>query len=1001
YPFILANSCLAGDIHQTGSSVSEEWVLEPEKGSIGFLATIDQSYDYTLHGYSSELYKNIAYKNYGKPIGDCIKNTIKIYQALGVFGSHLINTCMEFTLHGDPAVILNSFDLPDLIAGQSNIKTIPTYVSTEIDSFDVRVVITNTGRATTDTFIVAVTRTLPGGDTLSRLVEIHGCFFTDTFTVRFPVDKINGIGINSICVDADAEGWVAEFSELNNSACLNFSIYSGDLIPVWPYEFAIYPNNTVILKASTGNPFITSQTSIFQIDTTDLFNSPVLDSIIITHPGGVVEWPVPITLTDSTVYFWRVSKLPAGTDDYNWKESSFIYINGRTGWSQAHHFQFKKDTYQYIVYDKPGRKFDYINTPVELYCHTNSWGSIDVAYYLNSVKIDYSCCYPYSSMLVVVIDPETLIPWTSDRNDYGHVDYPKCYSRIRPDNYFVFWVDSASLENMATLIRDTVPDGHYILLYNYGNGNYPNWPPGAVQAVNNLGGSQVQLVPSGYPYIFFCQKGDPSSAQEEIGSSASSVVDLNTSIPTNFIRGNITSTVIGPSNYWQTLHWRQTPSESMSEDSVSLTINGVRLSGQDTLLMTIPFDTTDIYDLFNTIPGSEYPYLVMNLFSYDDSTRTPAQLKKWQLTFEEMPETAINPSLGYSFHKDTVQEGEDITFIISTENISSHNMDSLLVTYMHQDRNNNLHLVATKRLKKHPSGDVITDTVSMNTIGYGGLNSIWVEFNPINNNTGYYDQLEQYHFNNIAQRFFYVQSDITNPVLDVTFDGFHILDGDIISAKPEIIIQLKDENKYLALNDPGLFRVYLTRPGSDQEELIPFTDSIGNEILKWTPANLPHNSCKIEYSPVLTTDGIYQLRVGATDASSNESGDIDYKISFEVINKPSITNIFNYPNPFSTSTRFVFELTGSEIPSDLQIKIFTVTGKLVKVLYLEDLGNVHVGRNISEYAWDGRDMFGDQLANGVYFFVVTAQIDGLDIEKRDTQTDQYFKKGVGKMYLMR
>ena len=169
----------------------------------------------------------------------------------------------------------------------------------------------------------------------------------------------------------------------------------------------------------------------------------------------------------------------------------------------------------------------------------------------------------------------------------------------------------------------------------------------------------------------------------------------------------------------------------------------------------------------------------------------------------------------------------------------------------------------------------------------------------------------------------------------------------------------------------------------------------------FTPAQLPDNSCKVLLKPGNLPDGKYELKVNATDVSSNLSGDYHYDINFEIINASTITNVFNYPNPFSTSTRFVFELTGSELPSDFQILIFTITGKLVKVINLEDLGNIHIGRNITEYAWDGTDMYGDKLANGVYFYKVTARINGEDIDKRDTGTDQFFKHNIGKLYIMR
>jgi hypothetical protein len=73
----------------------------------------------------------------------------------------------------------------------------------------------------------------------------------------------------------------------------------------------------------------------------------------------------------------------------------------------------------------------------------------------------------------------------------------------------------------------------------------------------------------------------------------------------------------------------------------------------------------------------------------------------------------------------------------------------------------------------------------------------------------------------------------------------------------------------------------------------------------------------------------------------------------------------------------------------------------VREIGLDEIGPLHVGRNISEYAWDGRDQFGDKLARGVYLYQVVAQLHGTDIEYRETSASGYFTKGFGKMYLLR
>jgi flagellar hook assembly protein FlgD len=117
-----------------------------------------------------------------------------------------------------------------------------------------------------------------------------------------------------------------------------------------------------------------------------------------------------------------------------------------------------------------------------------------------------------------------------------------------------------------------------------------------------------------------------------------------------------------------------------------------------------------------------------------------------------------------------------------------------------------------------------------------------------------------------------------------------------------------------------------------------------------------------------------------------------------------ISNLLNYPNPFTTSTAFVFTLTGSEIPTNFKIQILTVTGKVVKEITALELGTLRIGRNITDYKWDGTDQFGQRLANGVYLYRVISSLNGKKMDKFNPQganTDRFFTKGYGKMYLMR
>jgi len=80
-------------------------------------------------------------------------------------------------------------------------------------------------------------------------------------------------------------------------------------------------------------------------------------------------------------------------------------------------------------------------------------------------------------------------------------------------------------------------------------------------------------------------------------------------------------------------------------------------------------------------------------------------------------------------------------------------------------------------------------------------------------------------------------------------------------------------------------------------------------------------------------------------------------------------HVLNYPNPFTTNTQFMFEhnLPGQVL--DIQVRIFTVSGKLVKSITTEAISDGNSVRNIN---WDGKDDFGGDLARGVYLYKIKA-----------------------------
>jgi hypothetical protein len=79
--------------------------------------------------------------------------------------------------------------------------------------------------------------------------------------------------------------------------------------------------------------------------------------------------------------------------------------------------------------------------------------------------------------------------------------------------------------------------------------------------------------------------------------------------------------------------------------------------------------------------------------------------------------------------------------------------------------------------------------------------------------------------------------------------------------------------------------------------------------------------------------------------------------------------VFNYPNPFKTSTQLMFRVSDR---AAIQLDIYTVSGKRVRSLEeTRDGGEVWI-------EWDGRDGAGGDLANGTYLYVATVDFVGID-----------------------
>ncbi|MES2774590.1 MAG: C25 family cysteine peptidase [Bacteroidota bacterium] len=1032
YPMFLLNGCNAGNFFTMDttrfalkSTISEKYVLAPNRGSIGLIASTHFGLTGGLDAYSTGFYNSVSKIAYGKSVGKNVQDAVQyIITNYGSDYSGRIH-CEQQTLHGDPAIKLNSFAKPDYSVEEPNIVINSNFISIADSAFKARIYHYNLGKAVGDSMTIEVKRQYPISSInptgLTEVVykkKVLSTRYVDSVELNLSIVANRDKGLNRIIVTVETEGRIDELSELNNTAGKDVVIFEDEMRPVYPYNFAIVNKQTIKLTGSTSNPFAASKAYRMEMDTTELFNSPLKVTRNVTAGGGVAEFDPGIVYTDSTVYYWRLAVVPANNTPTHWNTSSFVYLAGASqGFNQSHVYQHLKSGVQRMYIDSFTRRWNYTPRNNNLFFTQSVYpfsGDEDSHFAIsvnNELKIRSACVG--HSIIFSVFDPITFAIMPNLTGRFGSGPY------CGPGREYNFEWDDRTPANRKLMMdfMDSIPNGSYVAVRKVLDAPHVDETFASVmkadEAIFGAGKSlyhkfkQVGFadIDSFYKpriWVLLYKKGDPSYTPKWKFSDGLERIQMNAYAPTADTLGFITSPVLGPAMAWKNVKWRGASVDTKPGDYASVDVIGINRQGVETKLYNLTPAQQD-FDI-SSVSATQYPYMRMQMRNSDSINGTAYNLRYWRLLYDPAPEGALAANILFKT-KDTLELGETLDFAIAFKNISDVKFrDSIKVNVIVLDQAYAPHIFPVSKKKDLAVGDTTTINIKLDTKDYPGLNNIYLDVNPAE------DQPEQYHFNNFLYRDFFVKGDNYNPLLDVTFDGLHILNRDIVSSKPHIQIKLKDESKFLALNDTSLLKLTLRFPDGTTR-----TYQFGTDTLRFTPGIAgTDNTATIDFYPSLTQDSEqsdYELVVTGKDRNGNRAGPTEYRISFQVFNKPMISNLFNYPNPFTTSTAFVFTITGHEIPQEFKIQILTITGKIVREVTRAELGALNIGRNITEFKWDGTDQYGAKLANGVYLYRVITGLNGKKMDKfriNDTfdqqaqdQTDKYFNKGYGKMYLMR
>ena len=202
--------------------------------------------------------------------------------------------------------------------------------------------------------------------------------------------------------------------------------------------------------------------------------------------------------------------------------------------------------------------------------------------------------------------------------------------------------------------------------------------------------------------------------------------------------------------------------------------------------------------------------------------------------------------------------------------------------------------------------------------------------------------------------------DNEGPIINLFLNDESFVNGGITNNAPIILAKLEDENGINTAS--GIGHDIIAIIDGDEENPIIMNEFYETEIDDFTRGTATRKIRDLE-------PGLHTLTFRAWDVYNNSS---TAELQFVVVESDELEleNVLNYPNPFVNYTEFWFNHNRPFEPLDVQVQIFTVSGKVVKTINQSVVTDGFLSRDIT---WDGKDDFGQAIGKGVYVYKITVK----------------------------
>jgi len=200
--------------------------------------------------------------------------------------------------------------------------------------------------------------------------------------------------------------------------------------------------------------------------------------------------------------------------------------------------------------------------------------------------------------------------------------------------------------------------------------------------------------------------------------------------------------------------------------------------------------------------------------------------------------------------------------------------------------------------------------------------------------------------------------DNTGPLIQLYMNNEYFVSGGITDEDPTIFAIVSDENGINTVGN-GIGHDITAILDDNYQNLLVLNDYYEADLNSY-------RSGKIHYQLSSLSLGEHTISLKVWDVLNNSSlATIDFVVTEAA--EFVLKNLFNYPNPFTDQTSFVFEHNQTDGDLKVVIRIFDLSGQLVKTIHEKFYAD---GYKIGPIEWDGHDNHGNKLGSGIYVYRV-------------------------------